>query len=929
MVKGNKLLYLLFSIFCLFTYPLKAVVVTKTTCEMAVDPLCVATRFPRFGWQISDNIQGCMQSAYAIEVFTVQSGKRSLVWESGKVLSSQSQLVSYAGKPLTSSVNYLWRVRIWDEQANVSPWSKESEFRLAPDTSFFAHTEWIGAISREKAKIPSGRIYQGGVLRQKEVKASWAAADSLSRRSIYLRRSFNVSSQLTDAVVYVSGLGHYELRLNGRKVGNSEFAPLWSDYDKTVYYNVYEVTSQLLRGENALGVLLGNGFYNEQGGRYRKLQVSFGPPTLLLKLVLTYADGRTEEVVSNADWRYALSPITFNSIYGGEDYDARLEQSGWDAPSFNDSAWRSVVVQKSPKGKLRPQQATPVCIAERYKVQHVHKLSPQEIASATVSTKRTVDPSAFVLDMGQNLSGFPEITIRGKKGQKVILTVAEGLTPEGAANQRQTGRPHYYQYTLKGEGDETWHPRFSYYGFRYIQVEGAVLKGWKNPDQLPVLKNIESCFVRNSAASVSSFQTSNTLFNGIHRIIRKAIESNMQGVFTDCPHREKLGWLEELHLNGPGLFYNYNLTQLMPKVVQDMADAQYPDGMVPTVAPQYTVFEGPGMEAFSNSPEWGSSLVIVPFMYYEAYGDSSLIVDYYRNMRSYVDYLSFRAENHILSFGLGDWYDYGDFKAGFSRNTPVPLVATAHYYMDLCYLSRAAEMVGNQYDVAYYTRMAGQVKDAFNLRFFNRATGQYGSGSQCSNALPLFLNLVASEDKDRVLNHLVEDIKAHGNRLTTGDVGTRYLFQTLAGNGLNDLMYLMQNHEDVPGYGFQLKFGATTLTEQWDPRRGASWNHFMMGQIEEWFFNSLVGLKADPLHPGFRHFIVSPQVVGELKFVKASYETLYGVIDVDWRLKGKKFILKVNVPANCTAKIYLPGMEDGKFVRAGHHEFVQEMGWIK
>ena len=428
-------------------------------------------------------------------------------------------------------------------------------------------------------------------------------------------------------------------------------------------------------GENVAGVLLGNGFYNVQGGRYRKLQISFGAPTLLFSLLVNYEDGTRDVVCSDDSWKYDLSPLTFNCIYGGEDYDARREQKGWNRAGFNDARWRPVVVQEAPKGTLRPQMAAPVKIMERYGVRKVTKLTPEQIASACKSTKRTIDLSAFVLDMGQNLSGFPEITVRGKRGQKVTLVVAEALTEEGACNQRQTGRQHYYEYTLKGEGDETWRPRFSYYGYRYIQVEGAVLKGEKNPRKLPVLKDIQSCFVYNSAKKVSAFECSNPIFNAAHRLIEKAVRSNMQSVFTDCPHREKLGWLEQVHLNGPGLLYNYDLTAFAPQIMQNMADAQHRNGAMPSTAPEYVVFEGPGMDAFAESPEWGGALVIFPYMYYETYGDDSLIKKYYQNMRRYVDYLSTRADNHILSFGLGDWYDYGDFRAGFSRNTPVPLVA--------------------------------------------------------------------------------------------------------------------------------------------------------------------------------------------------------------------------------------------------------------
>ena len=353
---------------------------------------------------------------------------------------------------------------------------------------------------------------------------------------------------MKDATAYVCGLGFYEFSLNGEKVGDSEFAPLWSDYDKSVYYNTYDVTSQVKKGGNAIGVLLGNGFYNVQGGRYRKLQISFGAPTLRFRMVVNYEDGTSETIVSGKDWKYDFSPVLFNCIYGGEDYDARREQKGWNMFGFKEQDWHPVVIQEAPKGVLRPQIAQPVKIMERYDIRKVTKLTAEQITAACKSTKRTVDPSAFVLDMGQNLAGFPEITVRGKKGQKITLLVSESLTDEGACNQRQTGRQHYYEYTLKGEGVETWHPRFSYYGFRYIQVEGAVLKGQKNPFRLPVIQKIQSCFVYNSAPKISTFECSNRIFNDAHRLIEKAVRSNMQSVFTDCPHREKLGWLEQDHL---------------------------------------------------------------------------------------------------------------------------------------------------------------------------------------------------------------------------------------------------------------------------------------------------------------------------------------------------------------------------------------------
>lgn len=942
----NKIQTLIsFALLSLSLLPLRAIEITKTTCEMQ-EGLVVVDASPRLGWAMQSDKNGTLQTAYEIEIKEACTGRR--VWSSGKIASSQSQLVSAKGAGFSDNArsskrtpyNFLWRVRVWDENDQPSAWSHESAFRIA--SPHFDQGTWIGAITRRDARLPEGRKFHGTELKNPEVKALWDAVDTLAKKSICLRKSFATQTrkEIAEATATVCGLGHYEFSLNGTKVGDGEFTPLWSDYDKTVYYNTFDVTQQLRKGDNAIGVLLGNGFYNVQGGRYRKLQISFGAPTLLFKLLIHYTDGTSEEVVSDQDWKYTLSPLTFNCIYGGEDYDARLEQEGWNKPGFKDAAWRPVVVQEAPKGVLRPQLAAPVKIMEHYGIQKVTKLTPEQIASACQSTKRTIDPSAFVLDMGQNLAGFPEIKVQGKRGQKITLLVAEALTEEGACNQRQTGRQHYYQYTLKGHGVETWHPRFSYYGFRYIQVEGAVLKGEKNPAKLPLLKEIRSCFIYNSAPKVSTFETSNPLFNATHRLIEKAVRSNMQSVFTDCPHREKLGWLEQVHLNGPGLLYNYDLTAYAPQIMQNMADAQHPDGAMPTTAPEYVLFEGPGMDAFAQSPEWGSTLVVLPFLYYEAYGDDALIKKYYPQMRRYVDSMTERADSSILSFGLGDWYDYGDFRAGFSRNTPVPLVATAHYYMDIDYLVRAARMVGNAFDVYHYTALAQQVNEAFCRKFLRRETAQVGSGSQCSHALPLFLNMLKSRSPkglfepdqplaEAVLKNLLKDIAAHGNRLTTGDVGNRYLIQTLVRAGEHELLYQMFNHEEAPGYGFQLKFGATTLTEQWDPRQGSSWNHFMMGQIDEWFFNSLVGIRSATAVPGYQEVEIRPCPVGDLTFVRGSTETLYGNVAVEWTREKGVFTLHLSIPVNASASVYLPGEKEPRRVTSGKHTFTVPMSDIR
>ena len=890
--------------------------VTRLTCNYQGDPaapesgyindMAVTEGDIRLGWQMTATANGESQSAYEITIRENVTDKT--VYASGKVKSSQSQLVSApALKP--NRHGYYWQVRVWNDKDEASDLSGKQEIRVVPDK---IDAEWIGAITKKDAKIPEGR-FSNAVFKKDSFKTKWADVDTLSTKSIILRKEFSLEGkQIADAVLYVSGMGHYKLSINGTGVGNAEFAPVWSEYDKTVYYNVFDVTQLLATGDNAIGVLLGNGMFNVQRmGRYSKLQTSFGPPQMLFRMEINYADGTQQVIKSGQDWKYDFSPITFNTIYGGESYDARLEQTGYDRAGFDDTKWRNAVLTEGPKGRLTVQTVQPVRIMERYGIKSWKPIPADSLAAASKATKRDIHPSAFVADMGQNLAGFPEIVVSGKRGQKVTMLVAEKLTPQGACDQRQTGRQHYYEYTLKGDGQEVWHPHFSYYGFQYIQVEGAVLEGQPNPDGLPVLKRLNSCFIYNSAEEVSSFECSNPLFTQTHRLIERAERSNMQSVLSDCPHREKLGWLEQDHLCGPSLLYNYDMTRYAPKVIRDITDTQKPNGMVPTTAPQYISFGN----LFDDSPEWGSTLVILPFMYYDQYGDSTLITRNYEPMRRYVDYLTSRADNGIVSHGLGDWYDYGPWRAGFSKNTPVPLVATAHYIFDLQLLTRAAEMTGHKADVEKYSELLKDVTDSFNRTFYKPDSCYYGTGSQTSNALPLYLGLTGG-NKQKVMQSLIADIEAHGNRLTTGDVGNRYLFQTLAQNGLNELLYTMLNHYETPGYGFQLRHGATTLTEQWDPRQGSSWNHFMMGQIDEWLFKTLAGIQNQPGTHGLRHLLITPTLVGDLQYVKASTASLYGKISVNC----SRTQLTVEIPVGSDATIVLPNGQR-KQVSSGRYTF--------
>ncbi|MDR7212540.1 glycoside hydrolase family 78 protein [Flavobacterium piscis] len=853
---------------------------------MVENPLAVNSNQPRLSWQLVSKEQNVTQSAYQILLASSEEKLKKNeadIWNSGKVVSNKNLQITYSGTPLKNESKYFWKVKVWNQKHKASSWSQTASFRIAPST---LDPIWIGAITKADSHLPEGRNYHTATF-NKEKKASLInASDSLSRRSIMLRKPFSVNKEIKEAVVYISGLGHYELTINGKKIGNSEFAPLWTDYDKTVNFNTYELTvEELKKGENVIGVLLGNGMYNTLAERYSKFYVSFGPPTLFFKMKVIYKDGSEDLIKSDGSWKYSKSPITYNSIFGGEDYNANLEQKGWNETGFNDNNWKKVVVQEAPKGVLRPQTTTPITIQKRYEVKEAKELKP----------------NFYIFNMGQNLSGFATIKVKGKKGQTVRVWVGESLNEDGTVSQGKTGKPYYYDYTLKGEGIEEWQPKFSYYGFQYVQMENINYKETKD-ENLPTLVDLKSNFIYNSAGEAGTFESSNDIFNKTHLLINNAIKSNFQSVFTDCPQREKLGWLEEIHLNGPGLLFNYNLESFIPATMQNISDSQRDNGLIPTIVPEYVVFGGD----FTDSPEWGVTGVILPWMYYEYYGDASLIEKYYPVMKRYVDYLETKTTNHIVSHGLGDWYDYGTHPAGYSKNSPIALSATSHYFYGASLLAKASKLLNKTEDIAKYEKLTSDIKNAFNKEFFNPETKQYGTSSQFSNAVPVFMDIVEPQYKHAVMQNLLADIKAKGDRLTTGDVGNRYLFQALARNGENETMYKMNNHYDAPGYGFQIKFGLTTLTEQWDPRKGNSWNHFMMGQIEEWFYQSLAGIVPDDQNPGFKHFFIQPEIVGDMTFVKATYKSIYGNIASAWEKKDGKLILKVEIPVNTSATIKLP-----------------------
>lgn len=848
-----------------------------------MNPMGTHVKRIHFGWELEAKENNQIQTAYQIVI--ASSADKLLaanydVWNSSVIKSSQSVLVRYNGKQLESAETYFWRVRVWDKNNKPSEWSNVQQFT----TALFAEKDWANAKWIGYEELPDSMRVAPGV----HAPLVDELGNKCMQRSVVplFRKQFNIEKKIKNALLYVTGLGQYELSLNGTKVGNAFLAPGWTYYDKTVLYNTYNVTNQLLNGYNVIGAIVGNGFYNINRERYFKIVSAFGFPKMICRLKIVYDDNSVENIVSDETWKTTPSPITFSSIYGGEDYDARLEQSGWSTANFKDTNWKSVLLVKAPRGKLVPQEDYAVTFMDSFAVKKIWEPVPD----------------VYMYDFGQNASGVIQMKVKGQKGQTIKLIPAELLNQQQLANQSATGEPYYLSYTLKGDGEEIWQPDFTYYGFRYVQVKGAVPDTANNTLGLPVIRELKALHNRNSNPVNGSFECSDTLFNRIYTLINWAIKSNMQSVLTDCPHREKLSWLEQDYLMGESVHYNFDVYQLYRKLVLDLMDAQYPQGFVPDIAPEYVVFA----EGFLDSPEWGSASVILPWLLYTWYGDKDILQHAYPMMKKYVAYLESKSSDYILSHGLGDWYDYGPKHPGESQLTPKAVTATSVYYYDATLLAKMAHALNYKNDAVAFSVLAGKIKQSFNNKFFNAESKVYSTGSQTAMAMPLCVGLVDERYKKDVLKNLVDSIYANNKALTAGDIGFHFLIKALDDGGASQLIYEMNNRDDVAGYGFQLKKGATALTESWAALENVSNNHLMLGHIMEWFYGGLAGISQEENSVGYKHIKIRPQPLGDITSAKGSFHSPYGWIITDWKKEKNHFLLHVQIPVNTAANVYVP-----------------------
>jgi len=747
--------------------------------------------------------------------------------------------------------------------------------KLATKTDPWGNAQWIALEQLQDSMLVVPGVHgSGNGLGNKAIKRSTVPM---------FRKDFELTEEIESASINICGLGHYELYINDNKIGDRFLSPGWTNYQKRALYNTYDITKQVKNGGNAIGVMVGNGFYNINRERYRKLVIAYGYPKLIFNIEIKYKNGSVQNIVSDQDCKVTNSPITFSSIYGGEDFDARLEQDDWSSYAFDDSKWQTPVLLNESREKLVPEEDHPLKVMQEF--------TPQKII--TSKTGKTI------YDFGQNASGIISLKVQGNKGTRICIRPDELIDENYNITQRSGGGPYEFNYILKGEGVEVWRPRFTYYGFRYAEVE--IVEPERLEEKTEVIE-LNMLHTRNSSPTVGSFSCSDTLFNQIYKLINWGIKSNMASVATDCPHREKLGWLEQTYLIGPSMHYNFDIHSLYTKIVTDMIDSQLDNGLVPDIAPEYVPFAF----GFRDSPEWGSASVIIPWQMYRWYGDKDVLHRAYPMMKRYVDYLQTKAKKHLLNHGLGDWYDLGPKHPGEAQLTPRAVTATSIYYYDLLLVAKTAKMLDNSNDTKKYTDLAAHVKAAFLKKFYNAKTGVCSTGSQTSYAMALYTGIIPEQDKEKVFINLIESIKQNDYALTSGDIGYHFLVRVLSENGRSDILYKMNNRSDRPGYGYQLIKGATSLTESWSALTDVSNNHMMLGHLMEWFYAGLGGIYQDENSVAYEKIIIAPKTVGNISWVNCSYNSPKGVISSDWKIEGSTFTLKIEVPETSSATIIIP-----------------------
>ena len=910
---GPLLFLVIFSLAC--CPKLKAAVtVDGLKCEYQTNPLGIDTPSPRLSWILESNQRNQSQTAYEIlassSLDNLNNGRFD-EWDSGKVTSSDSINIAYAGKPLASGQRIWWKVRVWAQQSrdsqgasnelNQGPAQLSGTFPARPgeeEVSAFAKPAWFEIAFLNPADWQAKWI-------QHKSTASIPESQAFDDHPAPLfRKEFVLAKKIARARIYVSGLGYYELRLNGEKVGDHVLDPGWTTYSKRVLYSTYDVTDQLKQGRNAVGIMLGDGWFNllplAMGGRIRMRDfLTIGEPRAIVQLVVKFADGSTQTIASDQTWRVDDGPIIRNGEYLGELYDARREQTGWDEPGFDDSSWANAVLASGPKlGPLCAQTAPPIRITRI--------LKPKKITEPK--------PGVFIFDFGQNFAGWARLRVQGPAGTHVRLRFGELLYPNGTLNgmtsvfgqNKSGGKDYVYdgvgkpktafqidEYVLKGHGTEEFHPHFTFHGFRYVEVTGFPGK--------PNLHSLAGLRLNADVATAGSFKCSNPLFNQIQDMVLWTELSNLFSVQSDCPHREKLGYGGDIVASSEMAMLNFDMCRFYAKSAQDLADAARPNGGFTETSP-YVGIHDEGLGGETGPVGWGTAEPLLLCQLRQFYGEQRPMIAQYAATKKWIQFLQKNSQDGILDNGIGDHESL--------ERPPRALSGTAFYYLNVRLFAQMARALDRANDAQAAESLAERIKAAFNQKFLQPGTGRYDSAFQSSQAFALYNGLVPTDERPLALNVLAQNIAAHENHLTTGIFGTKFMLNSLSDSGRADLAFDIADQNTFPGWGYMLANGATTLWEHWAFSDDTySHNHPMFGSVGEWFYKALAGIQPAPDAVGFDKIIIAPQPVGDLKWVKAGYDSVHGRIVSEWTRNHGRFKLHVRVPIGATATVFIPATD--------------------
>ena len=861
---------------------------SRLKCEYRVNPLGIEKERPRLSWELESDERGQKQTAYRI---LVADSERELqryignLWDSGKIISGETNQILYEGVPLGSGKRCVWTVQVWDRDGHPSGWSQPAFWEMA----LLDPSDWEGDWIRESKLAPD---------RDEDFYKENPAP--------LFRKEFYASKKIVQARLYISGLGYYEARINGRRVGDFLLDPGWTAYHKRVLYSTYDVTELLFTGRNCIGVMLGNGWFNPlpltMWGRLNlREHLPVGNPRFIAQLTIEYMDGTTQVVSTDTSWRAHPGPIIRNNIYLGEVYDARREVEGWDHPGLDTTGWKKVVFASEPIGLLQAQAQPPIKITKEIK---------------PIGIKET-QPGIYIFDFGQNFSGWVRLHIQAKAGTRIKLRYGELLREDGSLNpmtsvcgqvkgKNQDGRniggpgspDTAYQkdvYITKGRGEEVYTPHFTFHGFRYVEVTGFPEK--------PTLETLMGLRLNSAVREVGSFSCSNPLLNKIFEMTRWTFLSNMFSVQSDCPHREKFSYGGDLVVTSDAFILNFDMATFYAKAVRDWHDAALSNGMLTDTAP-FVGIQYCGVAWAMAHPHLLWKLV-------QYYGDRFLLKEQYSTASRWLDLVSSQNPDHIIGEGLSDHEGL--------ESAPSPQMVTPIYYQSARLLARLSVFIGRHHDGEKYTRLAEDIKSAYLKKFLKPGTGKFDPFTQASQAFALYLDLVPIREKQKAIDYLLDKIqKTHNGHLSTGIFGSKFLLEVLSSTGNSNLAYQIVNQKSFPGWGHMVTQGATTLWEHWEFSDNTfSHNHPMFGSVSEWFIRWLAGIQPHPDAVGFDRIVIRPQVVGDLSWAEARYFSIRGEVESRWRREKKMLYLHIEIPPNTTATVYLPSRRASSITESG------------